>query len=199
MIRAATCAGFLGMLLVPAQTASADPTKAPTADFTAEVSEKLGDFEDDEPTVDRVYHSGWRYRRDVNPEVSVILDCPKERAYSLLLKSKSYKAFPLARAECDPINFYLGWNPKAERIGEEEINSVAAVKYRVTGWIQDQLRYEATVWTTKENIVVKTIAAQYSKASPNKPVSRRLELRDLRIGPVDPKLFEIPADFRKDE
>ena len=63
---AASCAGFLGIALILAQPASADPTKPPTADFTAEVVAKLGDFEDDEPSVDTVYHSQWRYRRDVN-------------------------------------------------------------------------------------------------------------------------------------
>jgi hypothetical protein len=61
----------------------------------------------------------------------------------------------------------------------------------------DKEKSSGTIWMTKENIVMKmeTVA----KSGSSKKDMFRMELKNLKIGKQDPKLFEIPAGYQKFE
>jgi hypothetical protein len=63
----------------------------------------------------------------------------------------------------------------------------------VSGKGTDDRAFKGFIWTTKENIQVKMDG---EAEEDGKKVKVTSELKNLKIGPVDAKVFEIPKDFK---
>jgi hypothetical protein len=80
--------------------------------------------------------------------------------------------------------------------GEEQIEGVSAVKYRLppaaTGGAGDE--QAGFVWLTANGIPMR-IESRLPHGARTVAVS--VTLRNLHVGPLDPNLFEVPPDYRK--
>lgn len=77
----------------------------------------------------------------------------------------------------------------AEAVGEEVISGESTIKYRVEGGIGSNAGVSGFLWITEDNIAMK-----FEGMTGDSEVSMFLE--NVVRGPVDPALFEVPADFQ---
>jgi hypothetical protein len=177
---------------VLARPALADPSKEPLADFSADLMTRAGDGNWD---TQRFYHSKGLYRREVHSNYIVILNSWTLDMIGLIPSDRRYRQQGLTGDTAHPNNPFLLRSPKIEKIGDEMVDGVRVTKYAVTGKYEEGTRYEGTAWTTAENIVVKMEYRIHVSAN---PLTYHIVLKNLRIGPVDPKLFEVPAGYKAD-
>lgn len=73
--------------------------------------------------------------------------------------------------------------------GSETIDGMQTTKYAVKLEAGPELTVNATVWSTEDGIIVRMIG-QTSIDGENPPA--RMELRNIKLGPQDAALFEVP-------
>jgi hypothetical protein len=79
-------------------------------------------------------------------------------------------------------------------LGHEPVNGVAALKERVAGEDEEGRPIAAIVWISPQGIVLRVDTELRDDQGARHQV--RMELHDLKPGPQDSKLFEIPPDYR---
>lgn len=79
-------------------------------------------------------------------------------------------------------------------LGHEPVNGVAALKERVAGEDEEGRPIAAIVWVSPQGIVLRVDTELLDDQGRKHQV--RMELHDLKPGPQDSKLFEIPPDYR---
>ncbi len=164
----------------------------PTADYRADMV-----FADDRgrSRTARLYYTAKRQRLEFKAGkeiVAMIYDRAAGTAYQLLLDSRSWRPVVAAAPQ---FNFGLS-DPasKREKLGEETLAGLAVTKYRVSSRSAAGDRFNGLAWATKQRIVVR-MAGTVMRGSKTQPLT--LELKNLKIGPVDPTLFAVPAGYRK--
>lgn len=175
-------------LAVPAQ---ADPRQNPTADYTAD-SVSTTDGEPD--SVSKIWYTKDKIRADVTQQgetMTVILDRPAKKMTVLLPKTKQFQTEPLPAD--DATNPLASGTWEVAKAGEETVAGVAATKWSVNGKGADGRAFKGFVWTTKDNIQVKMEGEAEEDGKTLKVASA---LKNLKIGPVDAKVFEIPKDYK---
>jgi len=78
--------------------------------------------------------------------------------------------------------------------GKETINGVDTAKSEIEVSCPDKSEYSGAMWTSKEGIMVKMDAVAKGKGSNGR---FRMELKNLKIGKQDPKLFEVPPGYQR--
>jgi len=78
--------------------------------------------------------------------------------------------------------------------GDETVNGVKATKSKVSMTCPDNVKYDGTMWVTKEGIMVKMDAVMVVEGN---QANIKIDLKNLKIGTQDPSLFEIPAGYSK--
>ncbi|MBE0604588.1 MAG: DUF4412 domain-containing protein [Deltaproteobacteria bacterium] len=76
--------------------------------------------------------------------------------------------------------------------GKETVNGFPTRKMKVEISCPGNEKNTGTIWLTKEDIPIKM---EVSKAGAPKKDVVRIELKNLKIGKQDPKLFEVPAGY----
>ena len=71
-------------------------------------------------------------------------------------------------------------------IGEEIVNGITAIKFEIVIKDPDGETYEGLAWLTVDGIIVKMQNEQMT-----------LELKNLKVEPQDPELFELPKEYEK--
>jgi hypothetical protein len=79
-------------------------------------------------------------------------------------------------------------------MGEETLNGVKVTKYKTIATSTDGKKYGGFSWRTKEGISIKTDLL-YKEG--NEKHRMMTELKNVKIGSQDPKLFEVPEGFTK--
>ncbi|RJQ22825.1 MAG: DUF4412 domain-containing protein [Nitrospiraceae bacterium] len=79
-------------------------------------------------------------------------------------------------------------------IGQEVVNGINTTKSKVTMTDPKRTRFEGFMWNTKDGIMVKMDTS--AKAEGTK-MRMKTELKNLKIEKQDPKLFEVPAGYKK--
>ena len=183
-------------ILIPAAAAAQEKGGAawgpPTADYRADMV-----FTDDRgrSRTARLYYTAKRQRLEFKAGkeiVAMIFDRAAGTTYQLLLDSRSWR--PVA-APAPQFNFGLS-DPasKREKLADETMAGRPVTKYRVASETAAGDRFSGLAWATKQRIVVR-MAGTVVRGSKTQPLT--LELRNLKIGPVDAALFAVPASYRK--
>lgn len=181
---------------IPAAAAAQEKSGAtwgpPTADYRADMV-----FTDDRgrSRTARLYYTAKRQRLEFKAGkeiVAMIYDRTAGTAYQLLLDSRSWR--PVA-APAPQFNFGLS-DPasKREKLAEETMAGRPVAKYQVASETVAGDRFNGLAWATKQRIVVR-MAGTVMRGSKTQPLT--LELKNLKIGPVDPTLFAVPSGYRK--
>ena len=79
-------------------------------------------------------------------------------------------------------------------MGTETVNGVQTTKYKIIMTGPKGEKLGGFSWITNEGIVVKMDAIAVDKKSKERI---KMELKNLKIGHVDPSMFEIPKDYTK--
>ncbi len=81
-------------------------------------------------------------------------------------------------------------------MGSETIDGMSTMKSRITVTGPEGKRFTGFMWTAREGIVVKVEAASKEDG---RQTDMKFRLEDLKIGPQDPSLFEIPPGYTRTE
>lgn len=175
-------------LALPAQ---ADPKQNPTADYTAEAVAKTAGQPD---STSKIWYTKDRVRVDVSHQgqsMSVIMDRPAKKMTVLIPKAKLFQTDALPEGESSNPIASGTWD--VAKAGDETIAGVAATKWTVSGKGTDGRAFKGFIWTTKENIQVKMDGEAEEEGKKVKVTS---EIKNLKVGPVDARVFDIPKDYK---
>ena len=86
------------------------------------------------------------------------------------------------------------WDFQETVVGEEVLNGINVTKYKTIATSTDGKKYGGFSWRTREGISIKTDLL-YKEGNEKKRMAT--ELKNVKIGRQDPKLFEIPEGFTK--
>ena len=174
-----------------AASAQADPRQNPTADYMADSVSKTAGQPD---SVSKIWYTKDKIRVDVTHQgqaMSVIMDRTEKKMTVLISKQKMFQTEALPESEVqNPISTGT-W--EVAKAGEEKIGGIDTTKWNVSGKGADGRGFKGIIWTTKENIQVKM---EGEADEDNKKAKAVSELRNLKVGAVDAKVFEIPKDYK---
>lgn len=86
------------------------------------------------------------------------------------------------------------WDFEETVVGEETLEGVKVTKYKTIATSTDGKKYGGFSWRTKEGIAVKQDLL-YKEGNEKHRITT--ELKNLKVGKQNPKLFEIPEGFTK--
>jgi outer membrane lipoprotein-sorting protein len=177
----------------------------PKVEYSAEVTMTyLGDAAasgGDEEIKGKVIRAHEKERREMTVEGDLeilIIRLDRKLVWSISPEEKLYVESSLDEA--------LGRTPAADgklrepevnlkTIGIETIDGVQATKQKIVGKDVDGSPIDGVVWVSEQGIVLRVDSNVVDEDGQHHTV--RMELHNLRIGPQDPKLFEIPADYKR--
>lgn len=125
------------------------------------------------------------------PEV-VILDGATAHGWLVLPGLHSYVdfVFPQVMAELgDP---RLRQSP----VGQETVAGVRTTKYRIDHTASDGSRAQGFMWVSSQGVLMR-LDGTVTRGGASRPTAIRMELANLRLGPQDPALFELPQGLAK--
>jgi hypothetical protein len=86
------------------------------------------------------------------------------------------------------------WDFEETVMGEEVLNGMKVTKYKTIATSTDGKKYGGFSWRTKDGISIKSDLL-YKEGNEKKRMMT--ELKNVKIGKQDPKLFEVPEGFTK--
>ena len=111
--------------------------------------------------------------------------------WMLMPSEKMYMENSMAKAAAKDVS---QWDVEETVMGEEVLNDVKVTKYKTIATSTDGKKYGGFSWRTKEGISIKSDLL-YKEGNEKKRMMT--ELKNVKIGKQDPKLFEIPEGFNK--
>jgi hypothetical protein len=178
--------------LAPRAAAAAE-LPGPTADFSGTM---VITYPPAKSLTIRIDYTAQRIRREMSAfgtRFVFIVDRTRDKTFVLFPDLKRYAVRPLRPGEHDTVK-QLARNAKLEKVGPDTIDGVACVKYRLEGRSLRGRTFNGFLWLTAQNIMIRMEGQTTAKG---KMRQIKIEMRDLRIGPVDPAVFAIPAGYEK--
>jgi hypothetical protein len=195
MTRTGMAVAALGMAVALswAARAHAADLPGPTADFSGVMVIR---YPPSKPLTIRIAYTAQRVRREMKAfgtRFVTIVDRTRDRTVMLFPDLKRYAVRPLDPDANDTVK-KLARNADIERVGPDTVNGRATVKYKLQGRSPRGRNFNGYLWLTAENIMVRMKGKTVANG---KTRHLTIEMRDLRVGAVDPSLFEIPSDYEK--
>ena len=123
--------------------------------------------------------------------VIAILRADRRVAWVVLPGLHVYAEFEFPKAVTD----YDGIAALGPPLGVETVSGLKSARYRVEHEGSDGTSLDGWVWMNDDGIVTKLDGTYTSKS--NKVVKASFLLTDIKLGPQDPALFEIPPGCKK--
>lgn len=139
----------------------------------------------------KVWHRPGHERRMVETrdgEQSVLIDRTKDAAY-LIGKNGGWSIGLSLSSAAALIGGIDSWRVERSRIGEERVGTIRATRWKALAQ-GPRGRFDGEIWTSREGIIVKAEGVISSGDVANQTVS--MILTDVKVGPVDPDLLELP-------
>ena len=172
------CAGWAAKMQEPKVDYSADSTMEAEGGMTMK---------------SRVYHSPGKQRIEMGGAGGSVSIIRRDKKVMWQLMGNMYMEMSLNRPDSQ--------NPQdmdveQTAVGEETVNGVKTTKYKVIATKKDGKKFGGFFWTTKDGITVKM---DLLSKEGDKKFRMSQELTNLKIGKQDPKLFEIPPGYTKND
>lgn len=187
-------AGFAAVALFSissAGTARAAGLAEPKAEYSADQFMGSGD----KTIKSRVYHAPGKQRMDMEEgggRQIFITRADRKLFWIVMPDQKMYMERSLEEGKKERRDLTdCSFAQKAA--GKETVNGIDAAKSEIEVSCPDKSEYGGTMWTSKEGIMVKMDAVAKGKGSKGR---FRMELKNLKIGKQDPKLFEVPSGYQ---
>ena len=192
-------------VLVWISISQADELPMPKVDYSADMVMDVYDKERGKMTVEgKIYFSktkkGDKERREMvmmQHKSIIIKRRDKGVSWVLMPERKMYIESTLGvnkDNEHDPSLRLEEMNVKLTKVGKEKIHGIPTTKYKVIDLDPDGSRVEVFLWLSKDNIQMKMEGASFSDGEKTR---FRQELKNLKVGKQDPKLFEVPSNYNK--
>lgn len=176
-------------LLVPAMSVAAPPPE-PKVEYSADSTMET---EGGMTMKSRVYHSPGKQRMEMGGEGGNVTIMRKDKKVIWMLMGNMYMETAMNQADSqDPHDMDI----QQTAVGEETVNGVKTTKYKVIATKKDGSKFGGFFWTTKDGITVKM---DLLSKEGDKKMRMSSELTNLKIGKQDPKLFEIPPGYTKND
>ena len=163
--------------------------QSPSRDFSADVIHSVNN----RVTNERVYSSAKavRVEKEEKGQQSItIMRLDQKAVWVLMPAQKTYMDMGgIGAASTDLANSMEGAKVQREALGSEQVGAYHCDKYRV------QTTYEGHVYTGLEWDAKELGGFPVKQADEKGSWSK--EYRNVRVGPQDPSLFEIPSDYKK--
>ena len=177
------------VLLLPVLGLAAPPPEAKvdySADSTMETEEGM-------TMKTRVYHSPGKQRLEMGGADGNVTIIRRDKKVIWQLMGNMYMETPMNRPDAhDPQDMDV----QQTAVGDETINGIKTTKYKVIATMKDGKKFGGFFWTTKDGITVK-MDLLYKEG--DKKMRMANELTNLKIAKQDPKLFEIPPGYTKND
>ena len=111
--------------------------------------------------------------------------------WMLMPSEKMYMENSMGKAAAKDVS---QWDFEETVMGEEVLNDMKVTKYKTIATSTDGKKYGGFSWRTKEGISLKSDLL-YKEGNEKKRMMT--ELKNVKIGKQDPKLFEVPEGYTK--
>lgn len=174
---------------------------APGAGWAAEMQEPQVDYSADSvmesegvTMKSRVYHSHGKQRQEMGGEEGMVTIIRPDKKVIWQLMGNMYMEMSMdQQGSGDPQNMDV---QQRTAVGNEEINGVKTTKYKVIATAKDGKKFGGFFWDTKDGITMKMDMLLKEGDRKDRML---IELSNLKIEKQDPKLFEIPAGYAKND
>lgn len=192
--------GSLALIFLGVSAAAEDlPFGQPTVAYSGVTVTEVGG----QSIQTRVYFTPGHQRNEMDTAVGqqiMLMDFANKVSYMLMPMAKSYMEMPMgveAAAGDQPATEPQG-KVEHEVVGKETMGGQETTKYhfRVT---TGEGSTEGFAWVTADGILMRSEAETLLGTADQSPGRIVMSLQDLQIGPQDPALFELPADYTKME
>jgi len=142
----------------------------------------------------RVWHAPGKERREVATAgggQGILIDRNADTATLLGLSGKWYVGLSL-RAAAGMVGGLDSWQATRTRLREEKVAGLSATRWK-TRAEGPKGGFTGDIWTSREGVVVKAVGVLNSSDGDDSPVE--MSLSDLRVGPVDRQMFELPKGW----
>ncbi len=176
-------------LLLPAMGLAAPPPE-PKVDYSAD---STMESEGGMTMKSRVYHSPGKQRMEMGGAGGNVTIMRKDKKVMWQLMGNMYMEMSMDRPDSqDPHDMDV----QQTVVGDETVNGVKTTKYKVIATKKDGSKFGGFFWTTKDGITVKM---DLLSKDGDKKMRMSSELTNLKIEKQDPKLFEIPPGYTKND
>jgi hypothetical protein len=176
-------------LLVPVMSLAAPPPE-PKVEYSADSTMET---EGGMTMKSRIYYAPGKQRIEMGGAEGNVTIMRRDKKVIWILMGDMYMESPMGGADSqDPHDMDV----QQTVVGEETINGIKTTKSKVIATKKDGSKFGGFFWTTKDGITVKMDLL--SKDGKEK-MRMTQELTNLKIGKQDPKLFEIPPGYTKND
>ena len=176
-------------LLVPAMSVAAPPPE-PKVEYSADSTMEM---EGGMTMKSRVYYSPGKQRTEMGGAEGNITIMRRDKKVMWILMGNMYMESPMGKSDShDPLDMDV----QMTTVGEETINGIKTTKSKVIMTKKDGSKFGGFFWTTKDGITVKM---DLLSKEGDKKMRMSQELTNLKVGKQDPKLFEIPPGYEKND
>ncbi len=142
----------------------------------------------------RVWHMPGQERREVATSgggPGILIDRRADTATLLGLSGKWYVGLSL-RAAAGMAGGLDSWQASRTRLRDESVAGLKATRWK-TRAEGPKGGFSGDIWTSREGIVVKAVGMLSNADGDDSPVE--MVLSDVRVGPVDRQVFELPKGW----
>ena len=176
-------------LLLPAAGWS-DPLQEPKVDYSADSTMEM---EGGMTMKSRIYYSPGKQRMEMGGAGGNVIIIRKDKKVMWQLMGSMYMEMAMGGADSqDPHDMDV----QQTVVGDETVNGVKTTKYKVIATKKDGSKFGGFFWTTKNGITVKM---DLMSKDGDKKMRIASELTNLKVEKQDPKLFEIPPGYTKND
>ncbi|BBK40899.1 hypothetical protein STVA_09190 [Allostella vacuolata] len=186
---------LLALVLLPlapaAAVAQTGPFGLPTVPYSADSRISA----DGQTMTARIHADGPRERREVKGGEmahTMVIDHQTKKAIMLVEEQKVAMEVDMGAAGAGAEPDDMKW--KTEALGSETVGGIATTKHRIDGQGSDGERVAGHVWLTADKIPLKSELDVTEEGRTMRVVQ---ELVNLKVGPVDPALFAVPAGYQR--
>lgn len=188
------CAALVLAGLLASSSAWALQLNRPQAEYSADST-----MQTEDGTIEQhVYATPTKERQEMNAGGETMVQIFRYDTKSMLQLMPSqqmYMEYSLDQASAQRKTQDLSrWDFEETVMGEEVLDGIKVTKYKTIATSSDGKKYGGFSWRTKEGIAVKQDLL-YKEGE--KKGRLYTELKNLKIGKQDPKLFEVPEGFTK--
>ncbi len=176
-------------LLLPAMSVAAPPPE-PKVEYSADSTMEA---EGGMTMKSRVYHAPGKQRMEMGGADGNVTIMRKDKKVIWTLMGDMYMEMPMNQSDSqDPGDMDV----QQTAVGEETVNGIKTTKSKVIMTKKDGSKFGGFFWTTKDGITVKM---DLLSKEGDKKMRMSSELTNLKVGKQDPKLFEIPPGYTKND
>ena len=190
---------FLRLAIAAAMLVAGGPALAfdyanPTKPYYSEAVMKQGD----RSVPVKTWYSADKVKMEVSNggrQLVLIADRMAKTLTLILPGRKGYFIRPMPQDTFGPLGKTgPGKGMAFEKVGEEAVNGTKAVKYKVSGKNAGGSAFDGHLWITADNIIVRLDGRQ---TAAGKEQAIRVDVKVLKMGPHDAKVFTVPEGYRK--